>query len=289
MEKIKKAATYKEQIEILKRKGVIVADEEQAKLFLSNVSYYTLKGYLFNFRSSETENAYIPGLTFEKVYNIYQCDKRVKNILMYAIEIIEHSLKTKIAYILAHAAGEQSHLDPNNFKNEQTHQRFVKELEKVVQYNQKIPFVKHHIEKYKGNFPIWVASELFTLGMIQKFYNNLITPFQKAVAKEYGFSVLHMKSWIKSVAYLRNLAAHYMRLYKFSIQQTPKTFRESKFTTPSYKIFDIIFIMQFLIMDKNEWNYYILPTFEQIFDRFSDDISLSDYGFAENWKELLKI
>ena len=54
-------------------------------------------------------------------------------------------------------------MDASNYGSKHDHQRFLKLFADEVNYNKKVPFVKHHQENYDGKFPIWVATELFTL------------------------------------------------------------------------------------------------------------------------------
>ena len=283
---IKPATTFEEQVNIMARHGLIIEDRAKAIQILSRTNYYTLSGYLHAFKNKDGE--FGCDITFDTMYNIYQCDKRFKNIILYALDEIEQNLKTKIAYSLAHAIGAIGYLDANNFRDEQEHKKFLLKFNKAVYRNQKLPFVKHHIFKYNGKFPIWVAVNLFTMGMIKHFYKNLNTPYQKQIAKHFNTGIRQLSSWIDSAVYLRNLAAHYMRLYNFKIQFTPLKNRHD-LLSPTYKIFDIVYIMKYLILDKREWNVYILPVIEQIFDEYKGSITLSAYGFPNNWIELLHI
>ena len=54
--------------------------------------------------------------------------------------------------------------------------------------NKHLPFVKHHIEKYDGKFPIWVAVELFSFGQLSYLYSIMKSKDKKSVAKQYECS-----------------------------------------------------------------------------------------------------
>ncbi len=284
---IKPARTIDEQLQILKAKGLLVSDEQRAKDILFSINYYVFSGYLFDFKNSEGKCI---NVDFDKVYNIYQCDKRIKSILLYAIEIIEHNLKTKLAYTLAHTAGSLSYLDKQYFVNVYEHNKMLDKFEKSVNNNNGVPFVKHHIVKYDGLFPVWVAVELFTLGMVWNCFKNLKTPYRKNIAKHFNTGITQLESWIECTSYIRNLAAHNMRLYNYNIQKTPKHAKK-KFDnfTQSNKIYDIVYIMKFLMPDNKEWNNFILPTIASIFEEYKEYINLSCYGFPQNWDSALKI
>ena len=59
--------------------------------------------------------------------------------------------------------------------------------------------------------------------------------------------------------------------------------------TQSNKIYDIVYIMKFLMPDNKEWNNFILPTIASIFEEYKEYINLSCYGFPQNWDSALKI
>jgi len=142
--------------------------------------------------------------------------------------------------------------------------------------------------------PIWVSINLFTLGMIQNFYENLNTPLKKEIAKKYDVSIDMLLDWMKCIVYLRNLVAHYMRLYDFKIQVTPKKdkkrakkYKNIIVPNPSNYAFDIIYMMQFLYPNKREWDMQVKTAFRAIFDQYKEHIDISAYGFPENWESYL--
>lgn len=287
MREIKPAKTIEEQIDILESRGVFVEDRKKAEDILLSINYYTFSGYIFEFKNS---HGTYDNVSFNKVYNIYLCDKRLKSIILYAIEDIEHNVKTKMAYSMAHVSGPLGYTNPDNFVNADEHNFLMWNLDRNISRNKKLPFVSHHITHYNGLFPIWVAIELFTLGMTWNCYKNLKTPLRKNIAKYFNTGVNQLESWIECVLYLRNLSAHNMRLYNFSTQKSPKccnrNFKDFKY---SYKIYDIIYVMKFLFFEKSEWNNYVLPTISAIFEKFSDFISLESYGFPSDWYSKLTI
>lgn len=285
MNTIKKPTTFSEQVEILKSRNLKIENEERAIDILSSINYYNFTGYLYTYKDSSDM---YHDITFDKAYNIYLCDKRIKSIIMYAVELVEHNLKTKIAYVLSHELGAIGYTCSSNFVNAQEHQRLMKNFRRSVFNNKNLLFVKHHNAKYGGNFPIWVAIELFTLGMVRNCYKNLQTPIKKKISREFNVGAIYLESWIECVSYLRNMAAHYMRLYRTSMQKTPKQSKNHNNAYATNKIFDIIYVMKFLSPNTSEWNNHIISSLSQIFEEYSDDVNLEDYGFPNDWKERLR-
>lgn len=285
MEKIKKATTIDEQIEILKSRNLIIENEQRAKEILYSVNYYNFTGYLYTYKDVR---GHYNNITFDKAYRIYLCDKRMRAIILYAIEIVEHNLKTKIAYTMAHMLGELSYLDENNFTDETEYTRLMEHFNQAIKRNQKIPFVKHHIKKYESKFPVWVAIELFTLGMVWNCFRYLNKPVKKEISNGFHVGAFYLESWIECISYLRNICAHYMRLYRFNIQKTPKQSKYHSKYTASNRIYDIINILRFLMPNTGEWKEYIVPTLLNIFEEYSDVIAPIDYGFPADWEKELK-
>lgn len=79
-------------------------------------------------------------------------------------------------------------------------------IERERQNNSKALFVKHHLTKYNGEFPIWVIVELFTLGMTSRFYADMITADKKKLAKS-----LYATASKNLVGAVRHRFAKYMR------------------------------------------------------------------------------
>ena len=101
---LKPPTKFEDQVKKLESRGLIISDHEHAKAVLSRFNYYTFTGYLHNFRKPDSDD-YVDGLTFEQIYGIIEFDRRFRNILMYSLETIEHTLKTKMAYELGHSFG----------------------------------------------------------------------------------------------------------------------------------------------------------------------------------------
>ena len=114
-----------EQIEHLKDRGVLFDDENKAKFFLSNVNYYRLSGYLYEFRKPKS-SYYRDGINFSRISELYKFDCKFTRILMYILEDVEETLKARLSYVLS----SQFPLDPLIYLNP-TIYRNVASLEKI--------------------------------------------------------------------------------------------------------------------------------------------------------------
>ena len=285
--RLKPPTGFQQQIDILEKRGLVIADKNRALETLSGLNYYTFSGYLHDFRKPNSDD-YIEGLTFEKIANVIEFDRRLRNVLMYALEVIEHRVKTKIAFNHAHNYGSDGYLDANNFRDGESHAQFLKLFHDSVFRSRNLPFVKHHKNNYGGVLPIWVAIELFTMGMLHHFYGNLPGIAQKEIAREFNTGPNQLKSWVECTTYLRNMIAHYMRIYNFKVQKTPTICKKNhKHVSPTYRVFDIVYTMKFMFGDEDEWNNFVVTNIKELFEEYKPFIEPKCVGFGDAWESLL--
>lgn len=284
---LKPATTHEQQLALLEKRGLIIENRDSALTVLHNVSYYVLSGYLFGFKKED--GSYQEGLSFEQIHMLYKFDCRLKNVLLYAIENVEQSLKTKIAYALAMAyPGNPCMYELEDlFKSKDDHKRFIKSFRWNVRNNSSVPFVHHHIQNYEGHFPIWVAVELFTLGNIKYLYKNIPNKVRRAIGKELDESPVTLDSWIDNLRCTRNTLAHDMRLYDMAFRFTPQlSDKHHKYRVVTNRIFDQVYLIKILYCDKNEWRT-IVADIKKTLQEYSEYVRPAAIGFPNNWESVL--
>lgn len=289
MKELKKHASLAEQIAIMKSRGLTISNELDAEKTLFSVNYYRLSGYLHNFKKSDSDS-YIERLTWTRMKRIYDFDRKLTRILLYALEDVEESLKTRMSYLITSHYPDDPiiYLRPIIYRKYESYLRFIEHFYQAKDNNRNLPFVKHHNDEYGGYLPMWVAVELLTMGNLHALYDNLISPYQKEIAKAYRTGPRQLASWIENLTYARNHLAHYMRIYNFSFGRTPAECRNNpRVFTPSNMIFDQIFVISAMYSDVAEWNNYVIPEIRALIDEYSEDIELSGLGFPENWEDIL--
>ena len=287
---LKKHISISDQIAKLQSRGLEFSDIEKANAFLDSVNYYRFSGYLFDFKK-DGEESYSDGLTFNAVSRIYRFDCRFTRILMYVLEDIEESFKTKFSYTLSSAYVDDPciYLDKKIYRSMPKFLKFASLFESAKTNNSELPFIKHHNKYYNGQLPVWVAVEILTMGNLNSLYDNLIPSLQKSIAKKYGTGTNQLISWLENMTYTRNHLAHYMRVYNYNFGRTPAMCNNHKRFSPTGKIYDQIMAMSYMYSDAEDWNGYVIPEIERILYEFSDVIQLKGLGFPNNWKiELTK-
>src|SRR6266508_2779501 len=99
MEYPKQALTFEQQADLLISRGLI-ADRNLLINRLRSVNYYRFSGYLYPFRNSD--DTFHSGTTFEKVWRHYTFDRRLRVIVMDAIERVEVAVRTQTVYHFVH-------------------------------------------------------------------------------------------------------------------------------------------------------------------------------------------
>lgn len=285
MTELKKPKTFEEQIEILKSRGLIINNDESAKFILKNVNYYRFTAYLITFKNED--DTYIEGTTFEMISSIYKFDRELRNLITDILGNIEISFRTYIAYTLAIKHGTSGYLNKNNFKNEEYHRGFLLNIQKEKLNNANKLFIKHHNDKYEGILPIWVATEIMTFGMLSKLYANLI-PEDQGYIKNNLCSVnpTLLDTWLQSLTHIRNLCAHYGRIYNTSLPVIKIKKDDKKYRLNDKSIFAYILIMKYLVADDKVWNRFFI-SLQSLIVEYSSYIELRLIGFPENWIEIL--
>ncbi len=284
MLEVKRPTTYEEQLSILKSRGCLLIDENFCLEKLSLINYYRISAYFLPFK--QNDGFYSPGTSFEKIYRIYEFDRKLRNILYSAIEVIEISLRTRMSYLHATKYGALGYLNADNFNTRHNATKFEEKIHAEIERNSKVLFVKHHIENYDTKFPIWVVSELFTFGMLSYFYTDLKTCDQKEIAKLYHANYKDTKSWLRCLTDLRNICAHYGRLYYRIFSASPSGFNidESK----KRRLWGVVLVLKSLYPSTTKWNSEFIARMEQLFQEYREDINLYHLAFPKNWNELLR-
>lgn len=285
--KVKPPKTYKEQIEIYKSRNLYIEDSEYAEKVLQRVNYYRLSAYGLTMKDPFIKNQYIQGASFKKMLSLYEFDRRLRLLLLGVLETIEIALRTHISYETAHKFGPLGYKDKKNFINEKFHQDSMGELNSLINKSRKGElFIQHHFKKYDGVIPIWAVIEVTSFGYLSKLYRNLNEDVKKHIAKVY-YNVPHyyLESWFQTLSNVRNVCAHYGRLYNKKLTFIPKLFKKERQEFDNWHIFAAVYIIQRLL-NKTEGNRFITDL-EALISEYEDYIDFSHIGFPSNWKELL--
>lgn len=226
MEKYQKGAlTFADQLQQLQERGLQVAEPAGATLYLQRVGYYRLMGYLFPFRVPHSDD-YQAGATFEAAVGFYEFDRALRLLVLEAIGHIEVAVRTAVTYEVGHAHGAFGHCYDVNFAFDPAwHTAWLAGVDEEVGRAREM-FIDHYRRKYDDppfpRVPIWMATEVISLGTLSHFYKGLKTAERKAVAAHFGLRAPVLESWIHAISVVRNICAHHGRLWNRVLGVQPK-------------------------------------------------------------------
>lgn len=111
---------------------------------------------------------------------------------------------------------------------------------------------------------------------------------KKAVAKSFGIGYTYLESWLESISYVRNICAHYGRLYNAKLSKTPILYKEySQQGIGNNRMFGVLLCMRHILLHDKHWNLYV-DQIEALIEKY-EKVDVRTMGFTDNWKELLEI
>lgn len=286
---VKPARSYEEQARrLMDAHNLDVGDAARARRILSTVNYYRLTTYGKDLRREDDPERFEDGVTLDLLYRLYHFDMGLRHAILPVLEFFEVQLRARLSYHLAMTYGSTGYTDSANFRQDKqslgSHKSLMNKFKTEVRREGDLPFVRHHNAKYGGRFPIWAAVELFSFGMLAQLYDLMTEADQWAVSSEYALSPAELDALIASAVDVRNVCAHYSRLYNQPIDSAP-------LLPPRYKPFESDRVFPLLLALKPAAGSH--PVYRRM---IRDILSLAeDYpeadlalcGFPENWEALL--
>lgn len=293
----KPPTTYAAQVEQLQARGLSIEDSAQAEFYLSQLNYYRLAAYFLPYEQDHAAHTFRDGVTFNDVLNIYIFDRELRLLLLDAIERIEVSLRTQLAYHLSHNYGTaHPHLQPELFFNPVIYGISVSKLSNDVR-NSKEEFIKHLTSKYEELMPpIWAVVELMTMGHLSKWFSNVKQRSDRqAISRTYGLDEKVMTSFCEHLSLVRNHAAHHARLWNRDFTKTMMLPRRGtdillgslhiledrdRRLRKLYNTFTMIAYLMDKIAPDNHWKARLKTLID------NHNIDTSKMGFPVNWLEM---
>jgi abortive infection bacteriophage resistance protein len=217
----KPATTYHEQLALLKSRGLSVPDEPFALHVLEHHNYYRLSAYRFSFTVSGNPDMFLPGTTFSQIWELYNFDRGLSQLVLEAYKLIEISARSHWAYELAHRHGPLAYLDAAHFRNPQLHGQTILKLQDEMDRS-KEAFIRHHQATLGMPWPpSWVIAEVAPFGMTSNLIGQLKDPaLRQIIADAYRLDEKTLCSLLHHLSVVRNIAAHHSRLWNRSFTFT---------------------------------------------------------------------
>jgi abortive infection bacteriophage resistance protein len=309
--------SFEEQLALLKNRALVVTNDVAALRYLERIGYYRLSAYLHTFRQFEMAlegnrlisrqlDTFVPNTHFLDAVNLYWFDRRLRLVLMDALERIEIAVRVDIAYLLGQRGPlvhhEISQFHPSFAKKKNRHTGMLAFDQWHEKYGSLInrskeDFVKHYRRSHGEQLPIWVAVEVWDFGAMSQLFSMMKANDQTAISSKYGVQDFKVfASWLRSLNYLRNLVAHHSRVWNRNVIDQPRLPKKGEISWCDdfignndliAKPFILMSICNHLmnIINKDScWNKRLSSLFSEFPDIQSDrKPRVDDMGMPEGW------
>jgi abortive infection bacteriophage resistance protein len=204
--------SYDEQVDKLASRGMVIDDRDEAIRTLQHINYYRLGVYWHSYEVDHTSHYFAPNTRFSDIVALYDFDRKLRLLVLDAIERIEVSIRTQWTYHLSQAYGAHAHMIAKLHSKDW--QKTVEDLHKEVRRSDEV-FIRRIMQKYpESSPPIWAVSEIMSFGLLSKWYKNLrVNTARKKIASMYQVHPDILQSWMQHLTVIRNNCAHHSRLW----------------------------------------------------------------------------
>lgn len=316
--------SVEQQIDRLAGRGVDVEPRDRTAAVLCAVGYYRLTGYLYPFRLSESRvdergrvvtevlDGYRPEASIRGVEQIIDFDRRLRLLVLDGVERLEIAVRMRVGYVLGRRSP-FAHLDGATFvapfverpvcptTGECLPSRHDTWLARVAERRDGSDeaFVAHFRDQYDGQMPIWTLTEILELGHLSRLYQALTDEDAREIAAAFGVPAKRvMASWLASVNYVRNVAAHHARLFNRRLQHAPARprpgvvplldhLRDESRPKGAFGVYNALAVIAFLLgsVDAHaDWSRRLVSLLEEL--PSTGALSLASLGVPGGWREL---
>jgi abortive infection bacteriophage resistance protein len=298
---------YKEQVALLKSRGLIVDNEDKAVAKLANVSYFRLSAYMFPFKKKvdgKIIDEFRYGTTWNDVYHMYVFDRKLRLLVFDAIEKIEVAVRSQMVYLLSHKYG--SHwqdkaeifatkmvtLKDGSQKEVRVFDEIQKHIKEQLSSSQTELFIEHYRDTYHEpvNPPSWMCVEVMYFNQLSKICSYLKERSDvTGIASHFGLPPKVFTSWLHSINYVRNICAHHARLWNRDLKIVPANLEFSKsgkwLSNPKQeqrgKMYYFLCMLNYILQSVNPKSSFT-KRLKELITEYKPRISAM--GFPENWE-----
>lgn len=233
--------SYPELVSLLLQRGMEVSDPARAERKLAQLGYYRLSGFWYPSRAFKLDSTgqpllcpstnkpvrldqFQPGTSFDAAVALYQFDKRLRLLMLDAIERLEVNIRS----VIAHEVGfhdPMAYTNPDFIQPKQTKnfkgrngkhrnrwQEWSNHQRNLLDRSSEDCILWHRLSQKP--IPIWVAVEAWDFGTLSKFFEMLKRRYQNLILTRLGLSDAKILArWLQEINLLRNRCTHHSRIW----------------------------------------------------------------------------
>lgn len=202
-----------EQVALLEKRGMDVGERKLSEAALKRIGYYHLSEYWHPMRESRVDtddrekpvttvlDTFKVGARFVDAFELYVFDKRLRLLVLDAIERVEVALRVDCAHNLG-ARDPYIHrdwraLDPDFIA--QDHARWLARIDDAAVKSRE-DFIHAFRSQFLPPLPLWVSIECWDFGMLSYFIGGMRTPDKTSMAERFCLPRRDLlTSWVRAV------------------------------------------------------------------------------------------
>lgn len=246
---------------------------------LEVVNYHRLREYWHPLCSPE--GVFRPGVHINDVWMRYGFDRKMRLLMLDAIERIEVCIRAKIARLHAFHHGAYGYVDdPASLLTASGRVSRSAVIERIRKDGM--------LSKHEEVQPIWIATEMMSLGTIVAMFKICLKPIRRSIASDLGTSDRVLYSWLLALNAARNVAAHHGRMWNRELGIKPLIPLESRdelwhapYSIPNNRIFALLSICKYMldvIEPSSGWSYRLSCLMHDY-----PEIPLHPMGMRQEW------
>lgn len=283
--------------------------------------YYRLSGYSRFYRSEPqhtqgpTQSPFLPDVSIRDVETLEAFDAGLREQLFRGLARIEVALRSYIGHRLGRGDA-FAHRQPDCLDRDFVRWRSPAagpparspHAEWLLEYGSQEAraqeaFVDHFRSKYGRHLPVWVATEVMTLGTLTRLFNGMSLLDRQLIAAR--FRVLDnsgngdaatLSNWLNHLRYVRNVCAHHGRVWNRTYDITLAT--PSAVGVPllahitgrqSRTVYGTLAVLRFLLKTVDSlgsWSQETTSYLQTNRPTRVKPVQMSDLGFPTGWREL---
>ncbi|MCR6650443.1 MAG: Abi family protein [Cellvibrionaceae bacterium] len=312
----------KDQLELLRQRGLDISDDERSIRFLEVVTLFRLCPYMRPFEiGGGDHHRFKEGAKLSDIVSTYRFDGALRQMIMDAIERVEVAVRACISnHMCCTYKDAHWYLDPKYFHKfyrhadllENIRDKQTKELASFHREQQRIEKSRASEEQKRSRIdsrkrdsysrfyaatydipelpPSWAIFEDLTLGAVSKLFQGLARDNdRKIIAHQLGIPGEILVSWLHTLTFVRNICAHHGRLWNRELSVPPKLPNSWKppkdgksLPSPIRRIYIVATILAHLMMEINPASEWRERFSRLMINR--NNATLSAMGFPKNWQ-----
>lgn len=281
-----------DHIELLIKRGLEISNKDRTAYYIDSIGYYRLTGYMYPFQQNTNNQEFKKNVSFEIILDHYKFDKKLRFLLLDAIERIEIFLRSGLSNSMALTYGAHWYLDSTHFLKEDLHSKMITSISSYCDEANEL-FIKSYQKKYTEPAlpPAWMIMETLTFGGLSSLFENLrLTEEKRKLCLKIGTVEPILKSWLKSINFVRNCCAHHSRLWNRKLPLKPqmpsrkgKEILQQMNEDTNKRMYGILSCMVFILSNINP-SCKFKTKLKKLFSEYPD-VNIQWMGFPSNWEE----